>query len=294
MDFFSFAHHKKIFLLFLLSIFFFLPFQHVQAAACCTAEMQITGATAVPLKFCRLDEPSRPCQTQFQGGWICTDPKTSESTINPSQSCPTGQLVTRAQIREVPVADCATEPKCRNQSQISQLIVNCRQFDVNLSQCPSGACFIANQKCLHQQDGGICGDLRAKVDCDKSKACHWQNNQCLTSLEAGLSSQYDTENTGGLLPPCAVDGTCRDTDDLLKLALNYTKRAFSFLGVAAFVMFVYGGFVMVTSFGNPEKFKQGRGVLIAAIVGIIITMSAYLLINFVLASLGVGSEFRAL
>jgi len=43
---------------------------------------------------------------------------------------------------------------------------------------------------------------------------------------------------------------------------------------------------MVFSFGNAEKFKKGQSVLVAAVIGLIITFSASFMVGFLLDLLG--------
>lgn len=99
----------------------------------------------------------------------------------------------------------------------------------------------------------------------------------------------------GPLPACAFSFQgCRNVNDLLQLLINIGKIAFSFIGTAAFLMFIYGGFTIILSTGNAEQVKKGKGILIAAVTGMIIAFGAYLLIDFVLNALQVGSDFRAI
>ena len=187
--------------------------------------------------------------------------------------------------------DCLGHIRCRDK--FVETIVKCPELD--RSQCESGgnqgSCFWVNNACYSLADGNICRDIRDSTTCERSSACGWSDNVCITILESSLSAGYTAED-GSLLPACAISGTCRDVDDLLILVLNYSARVFSLLGVVAFVMFVYGGVTMVTAFGNPEKFKQGQQILVAAIIGVTISLSAYLLVNFLLDSLGVEEVFR--
>ena len=101
------------------------------------------------------------------------------------------------------------------------------------------------------------------------------------------------ENYHGPLPDCAFSKSgCLSVDSFVVLAVNIGRIIFSFLGSIAFVMFIYGGVVMVVSFGNPEKFKQGQKILGAAVVGVLIALSAYLAIDFILDTLQVEEGFR--
>lgn len=102
------------------------------------------------------------------------------------------------------------------------------------------------------------------------------------------------EGYTGPLPDCAFSGTCRSTSDLVILLINAAKFLFSIIGVVAFAAFIYGGFMMIFSFGNSEKVGQGKDAMVAAVVGLIIAFSAYMVINFVLNSLGVAAEFKGI
>ena len=176
-----------------------------------------------------------------------------------------------------------------------QTLINCP--NLTAAECETGrngaSCFAYNNRCYSRVDGNVCPQIRDPDNCAKSSRCRWRDNRCLSLLEAGLSGQY-TKSADSPLPDCAFGGTCRDVNDLLRLALNYSKKLFSLLGVIGFVMFIYGGITMVLSFGSPEKFKQGQLALTAAIIGIVIALSAYLLVNFILNAIGATAEFRAL
>jgi|GEM_PF-3096287 len=98
-----------------------------------------------------------------------------------------------------------------------------------------------------------------------------------------------------ILPDCAQienKGGCREINTLLETAINIAKILLGLLGVIAFVMFIYGGLVTILSFGSPEKYKKGTQVLVNAVIGIIIAVSAYLIIDIVLTTLGVDPAFR--
>lgn len=110
---------------------------------------------------------------------------------------------------------------------------------------------------------------------------------------------YDQKAKGvpGLLPSCAFnssgcDGDNADINLFVELGINIARFVFSIIGTVAFVMFVYGGFTMILSFGSAEKFKKGRDILVAAVAGMIIAFGAYLIVNFVLDVFQVGKDFR--
>lgn len=116
----------------------------------------------------------------------------------------------------------------------------------------------------------------------------------------GITSEYlkgrysVPEGYKGPIPECAFSGTCRSTSDLVILLINIAKFLFSLIGVVAFAAFIYGGFMMIFSFGNSEKVGQGKDAMVAAVVGLVIAFGAYLIINFILNALGVVPEFKGI
>lgn len=109
---------------------------------------------------------------------------------------------------------------------------------------------------------------------------------------------YDTHPKwaeGAIIPKCAFtyDG-CRNVEDLLQLGVNAGQFILSLLGGLTFLMFIYGGFTMVTAYGNAERFKQGTKTCVAAFIGMLIAMGAYIGVDVLLDVLGVGENFRAI
>ncbi len=121
-----------------------------------------------------------------------------------------------------------------------------------------------------------------------------------STSQPGTASNYTVDTSDykmpagydGPLPECAFDGSCRNVNDLLRVAIKGGEIALGFIGTFALAFFVYGGFMMIISMGNAERVKKGRDILVAAVVGIVITFSAYALVNFILDALAVSSGFR--
>lgn len=75
---------------------------------------------------------------------------------------------------------------------------------------------------------------------------------------------------------------CRDVNTSLQLVVKVVDWLFRIVGAVALVIFIYGGFMMLTSAGSEEKVKKGRDALVAAVIGLAIMFSAHLIIRFVL------------
>ena len=168
----------------------------------------------------------------------------------------------------------------------SGIWVGCQLYEIN--DCNSFENLFDNQggyTALNPQQCGVNNACPSQVRTSTATVLPAQNNP--TSQTNGTPDGYT-----GPLPDCAFSGTCRDVNALVELIINIGKYILSILGSLAFLMFIYGGLTMILSFGSPEKFKKGQGVLIAAVVGVMISLSAYLAIDFVLDSLQVADSFR--
>lgn len=138
------------------------------------------------------------------------------------------------------------------------------------------------------------------VDCQKdiedciAKSVPTPDDQAVKDLHANDPHYQKPAGYAGPLPDCSFSYQgCRNINDLLELFINLGKTLFQVIGTFAFVMFIYGGFTIIMSMGNSEKVKKGQEVLVAAVVGLIISFGAFLIIDFVLDALQVSNDFRA-
>lgn len=52
-------------------------------------------------------------------------------------------------------------------------------------------------------------------------------------------------------------------------------------GILAVIMIMYGGFHYITSLGNPQRMNQGKEIISNALIGIILVLTSYLLLNII-------------
>jgi len=55
----------------------------------------------------------------------------------------------------------------------------------------------------------------------------------------------------------------------------------SVIGTIAVLILVFGGFLMISSAGNEQRYDQGKNYAKFAIIGLIVTLSAYILVTLV-------------
>jgi len=104
--------------------------------------------------------------------------------------------------------------------------------------------------------------------------------------------------TGNATPGCsAPKGSnvssktyCGDysINDFVSLAINISKWVLRIVGSLTLIMFVYGGFMLLVSAGSAETISKAKKIIIAAIIGLVIVFTSYLIIKFVLASMGLN------
>lgn len=68
---------------------------------------------------------------------------------------------------------------------------------------------------------------------------------------------------------------------------NVVRAAVSLAVVALFLMLLTGGFSFLFSGGDPKKLEQARGTLTNAIIGLVVIISAYLILRIIQVFTGV-------
>ena len=77
---------------------------------------------------------------------------------------------------------------------------------------------------------------------------------------------------------------CQDLNDLLQTFVNVIYFIMSAaLFIIAPIIFVAGGLMMIMSAGNPEKIGHANKMMIGAVVGVVIVLSSYLIVNTVIS-----------
>lgn len=59
------------------------------------------------------------------------------------------------------------------------------------------------------------------------------------------------------------------------LVANFTNFIAAFIGVGAFLMFFYGGYLYVVSAGNEEQTGKAKKIMVGAVIGIVIALGAF-------------------
>jgi len=93
---------------------------------------------------------------------------------------------------------------------------------------------------------------------------------------ASVFAQYGLDAARGSLPDGSIEGRI---GTLLGAVLGFTGTIF-------FVLVVYAGLMWMTAAGNEERTEKAKKILTAAIIGLIIVLSAYAITSFIGRSIG--------
>lgn len=85
------------------------------------------------------------------------------------------------------------------------------------------------------------------------------------------------------LSECNVEKT--EGEKSLMSNVNMLINVFtSVMGFLAVAMIIYGGFMLLTAQGDPARIKRGKDVVLYSVIGLILVMLAYAIVNFVMKS----------
>jgi hypothetical protein len=108
----------------------------------------------------------------------------------------------------------------------------------------------------------------------------------LALATVGAANAFAQADFGQAAPDRIATAT-GGTGDFKSLLLSIINYFLGFLGVLAVLMIIYGGVLYMTASGEQQKADKGKKIIMYAIIGIIIILLSFALINTVLgAALG--------
>ena len=94
-----------------------------------------------------------------------------------------------------------------------------------------------------------------------------------------LAQTASTTPDLGLAPVGSAIGL--PATDIRLIVANVIRTALGLLGIVALVLILYGGFVWMTAAGDEEKISQAKKILVNAVIGLAIILSAYSITYFI-------------
>ena len=88
--------------------------------------------------------------------------------------------------------------------------------------------------------------------------------------------------TGQKLTDCMTQLDLANTVVLVNIII---RVAFGLAGIIAIIYLIYAGYLYMTSIGNPDSVAAAKQKMMLTILGLVIIILAYLIVNFILIEL---------
>ncbi|MBU1130880.1 pilin [Patescibacteria group bacterium] len=92
-----------------------------------------------------------------------------------------------------------------------------------------------------------------------------------------------------ILPPCTATGNC-GICDFLQTFVNIIRWVLGILGGSALFLLIWHGFTWLSSAGNKERVDAGKKGLIHTVIGLVIIIGSWFLVNLTLVLLLTSTE----
>ena len=90
------------------------------------------------------------------------------------------------------------------------------------------------------------------------------------------------------LASCTKLNNTANTNDLMGQANTIINVVIGVIGFVAVTFIIFGGFQYTTSAGDPGKVKKAKDTILYGIIGLVVAMLAYAIVNFVLSNVFKG------
>lgn len=85
-----------------------------------------------------------------------------------------------------------------------------------------------------------------------------------------------------------------ELNDFLRLGIKVAQFILGIVGSLALLMFIYGGFMFLISAGSADSIGKAKKIIIAAVIGLVIVFSSYLIIKTVMEAMGLNWNGEAI
>ena len=78
--------------------------------------------------------------------------------------------------------------------------------------------------------------------------------------------------------------------DPREAVISLISLLMTFLGIIAVIIILYGGFVWLTAAGNEDRVSSAKKIITAGVIGLIIILAAFLIVNFVVTEVSTALD----
>jgi len=88
---------------------------------------------------------------------------------------------------------------------------------------------------------------------------------------------------------CNIADNHAGSKNLMETINTIISVVLGVLGILAVAYIIYGGFMFTTAAGDPAKTKKARETIMYGVIGLVVALLAFAIVNFVLTSVFSGS-----
>ncbi|MFW0862714.1 MAG: pilin [Candidatus Komeilibacteria bacterium] len=110
----------------------------------------------------------------------------------------------------------------------------------------------------------------------------------LASASVLQDSSFYPEGSTDYEDSCIADGSC-SLDQGFNTFVVLSKWGLGILGSFALLFFIFGGIMWLTSGGKSGKIEKGKDIMVNTVIGIVIVMGAWLIVQTILVSISTRS-----
>ncbi|MEK7465619.1 MAG: hypothetical protein AAB631_02480 [Patescibacteria group bacterium] len=101
---------------------------------------------------------------------------------------------------------------------------------------------------------------------------------------------WDGSSFGGYAVTCNAGDTPCSACDAVHVMVNLTNFGTLIIFPLVSVMILYGAFLMIIAAGAEEKFRQGKQIITSAVVGLVIVLLSWVVVNELLQIITGGAN----
>ena len=110
------------------------------------------------------------------------------------------------------------------------------------------------------------------------------------NVNAGSCPQGSLRQTySNSISECNIADDHAGSNDLMKTINTIISVVLGVLGILAVAYIIYGGFMFTTAAGDAAKTKKARETIMYGVIGLVVALLAFAIVNFVLTSVFSGS-----
>ena len=112
----------------------------------------------------------------------------------------------------------------------------------------------------------------------------------LTALAGGLLVAFPGEAGAINVDPCEAvqSDACSGPTDVKQVFGSVADVLMFIVGAVSVIIIIVAGIMYVTSAGDPAKAKKAKDAILYSVVGLVVAVFAYAIVNFVVDATGAG------